>query len=199
MASASDKTALAGGPAAWLRGLRDGARSNLALAGRAGTCALAASLPDAPGALRAAAAADARGHAATLMRTALYGGDGARMDADLRFYGDGFALLARDLSRDGGLLLATQPLTPREAAARARVLADVRALLPFSLLLMNTFPFTHAMLTPLVTPGKLWVLPAVPRRWLHPSAFDPERLGVVARARRLAARAAAPSSPTGGR
>jgi hypothetical protein len=217
-------------PAAWLASFRDGARANGILAGRAASAALVASLPGVPEAMRRGAASDAGRTAALLCSNAIYSGDAARMDADMRFYRDGFVLLQRDVRRDGPLLFAPGPLTERQVAnaacrtqrhalplhahvlrlvgacryrlriraecamrlrrrqqaARARISEDLRALLPFSLLLMNTFPLTHAMVEPVVKP-RGWL----PRRWLLPSSFETERLRSVQRARRVAAAAAA--------
>jgi hypothetical protein len=179
--------------------------------------------------MRRGAASDAGRTAALLCSNAIYSGDAARMDADMRFYRDGFVLLQRDVRRDGPLLFASGPLNERRVAnaacprsatrcrcmhtccdlgacrqrlrnwaeramrlrrrqqsARARISEDLRALLPFSLLLLNTFPLTHAMVEPVVKP-RGWL----PRRWLLPSSFETERLRSVQRARRLAAAAAA--------
>ncbi len=71
---------------------------------------------------------------------------------------------------------------------------DLRALLPFTLVLVNTFPFTNAMLQPVLQ--WRWRGASVPRRWVLPSTFEEARLASVARARRLAERtAAAPPGP----
>jgi hypothetical protein len=149
------------------------------LTGRAAAAALVANLPAVPSPLRAQAGSEARTHAAAL----LYKGDAERMDSDLRWYGDGFTLLARDVSRDGRLLLRSEAdLTPRQLAARKRIAADARALLPFTLLVSNTFPFTRFMLEPALQRG-------LPRHWVLPSAFEDSRLRLVHRARKLGARA----------
>lgn len=174
--------------AAWVR---DGARFNLTLAQRLAADVLVASLLGLPEPVRRGAAADARRNAAGLCCSAFWLGDKARMASDARFYGDGFALLARDLQRDAPLLLSPGPHSERQRAARARIAADLRALVPFSLLLMNTFPWTIGLLEhPLVARG--WL----PRRWLLPSAFETERLSTVARARQHAKRAAAAAVTT---
>jgi len=176
---------LRSGPLGWLAdraaAVRAKVQNGFALAGRASAAAVLSSLPDVPPRLRPQAGREARTHSAAL----LYDGDAERMDADLRFYGDGFTLLARDMARDGHLLFrAKAELTPRELAARQRIAADARSLLPFSLLVMNTFPFTMAMLEPALKRG-------LPREWVLPSAFEESRLRSVHRARRLGTRAAA--------
>ena len=88
-----------------------------------------ASLPEVPGPVRRGAKEDALRATADL----LYGGDVSRLDGDLCYYADGFALLARDLQRDAPLLFAPGPLTDKQRAARERLATDLRALLPFSL------------------------------------------------------------------
>ena len=144
-----------------------------------------ASLPEVPGPVRRGAKEDALRATADL----LYGGDVSRLDGDLCYYADGFALLARDLQRDAPLLFAPGPLTDKQRAARERLATDLRALLPFSLVVSTTFPFTRALMEPMLRPGV--VLGAtIPRRWLAPSQWDEERLLRVARARKLTKRAA---------
>ena len=107
------------------------------------------------------------------------------MDADMRFHRDGFTLLARDVARDGHLLFrAEAELTPRELSVRKRIQGDARALLPFLLLVMNTFPLTMAILEPALQRG-------LPRHWVLPSCFEDSRLRLIERARKLSTRTAA--------
>jgi hypothetical protein len=147
--------------------------------GRASAAALVANLHGVPPSLRSQAGSEARTHCAAL----LYKGDAERMDADLRFYKDGTALLARDVARDGHLLFRKEAdCTPRQLAARRRIAADARSLLPFIVLVTNTFPFTMAMLEPALQRG-------LPRHWVLPSAFEDSRLRLVHRARKLGKRA----------
>jgi hypothetical protein len=63
--------------------------------------------------MRRGAASDAGRTAATLLSNAIYSGDAARPDADMRFYRDGFVLLQRDVRKDGPLLFASGPLTAK--------------------------------------------------------------------------------------
>jgi hypothetical protein len=97
----------------WLASMREGARTNGAMAARAASSALVACLLGVPPELRRGAAADARAAADALCLASIYGGDRARMDADFGFYADGFLLLQRDLARDGPLLFVPGPLTQR--------------------------------------------------------------------------------------
>jgi hypothetical protein len=191
--------------------MREGTRSNFALVGRASCGALVAVMPGVPEPMRRGAGADARRNGAALLCGVAYGGEAEKMDADLRFWRDGFALLIRDTLRHAPTLLSSAPLTPRcgpcahasaasihclcvtrgatavsyrrQQAARERFQNDVRAFVPFSLLLVNTFPLTMPLLEPVLKKG--WL----PRHWLLPSAFEQERLRTVERARRLAAAA----------
>jgi hypothetical protein len=114
-----------------------------------------------------------------------YEGDLRKADADLLFYTDGTALLLRDFRRLAPLLVSNNgsvSLTPRKEALKAQFLADLRALVPFSLLAMNTWPITPAILRSTVTGEK-----SLLRRWraqLLPSSFEDARLLQVQRARR---------------
>ena len=169
------------GPLAWFVTTRDSVKAGFSLAGRASAAALVANmLGDVPQSLRAQASRETRAHLAALM----YGGDAERMDADMRFHRDGFTLLARDLTKDGHLIFrAETDLSPRQLAVRRRIQGDSRALLPFLLLVMNTFPLTMAMLEPLLQRG-------LPRHWVLPSCFEDSRLRLIERARRRSKRTA---------
>ena len=134
-----------------------------------------------PPSLREQAGRETRAHLAALM----YGGDEERMDADMRFHRDGFALLARDVSKDGHLLFRSDAeLSPRQLALKKRIQGDSRALLPFMLLVMNTFPLTMAILEPALQRG-------LPRHWVLPSCFEDSRLRLMERARKRGSRSAA--------
>ena len=106
------------------------------------------------------------------------------MDADVRFHRDGFALLARDMTRDFPLLFRTEDLTPRQLLVKQRVQRDVRALVPFLVIATNTFPMTMAILEPALQRG-------LPRHWVLPSCFEDSRVRLVERARRLSTRTGA--------
>lgn len=162
-----------------------GLREHAALARRAASCAavgVALNVPPSVG-------AEARGEAALCARqltaNLFYEGDLRKADADLLFYTDGTALLLRDFRRLAPLLVSNNgsvSLTPRKEALKAQFLADLRALVPFSLLAMNTWPITPAILRSTVTGEK-----SLLRRWraqLLPSSFEDARLLQVQRARR---------------
>lgn len=113
-----------------------------------------------------------------------YEGDSARCAEDNAFYVDGTALVARDFGRRGHLLLPGEQQSdvpsssPGEAAVREQLRQDAWSLLFFSMLAMNTFPFTPAVIG--------WLLqhaPWLPRRWLLPSQFEQRRLDGLRRAR----------------
>ena len=180
--SRSSRAAHRSGPLAWFVATRDNVKHSFALAGRASAAALVANmLGDVPPGVRAQAGRETRAHLADLM----YGGDAERMDADMRFHRDGFTLLARDLTKDGHLLFRSEAdLTSRQLAVRRRIQGDSRALLPFLLLVMNTFPLTMAILEPLLQRG-------LPRHWVLPSCFEDSRLRLIERARKLSTRNAA--------
>ena len=139
-----------------------------------------ANLSAAPPSLRAQAGRETRAHLAAL----IYDGDEERMDADVRFHRDGFALLARDMTRDFPLLFRTEDLTPRQLLVKQRVQRDVRALVPFLVIATNTFPMTMAILEPALQRG-------LPRHWVLPSCFEDSRVRLVERARRLSTRTGA--------
>ena len=161
-----------------------GLREHAALARRAASCAavgVALNVPHSVG-------AEARGEAAVCARqltaNLFYEGDLHTADADLLFYTDGTALLLRDFSRLAPLLVSnnSNSLPPRKEALKAQFLTDLRALVPFSLLAMNTWPITPAILRSTVTGEK-----SLLRRWraqLLPSSFEDARLLQVQRARR---------------
>ena len=117
-----------------------------------------------------------------------YEGDSARCAEDNAFYVDGTALVARDFGRKGHLLLRLQgeqrsdaeASSSGEAAVREQLQQDAWSLLFFSMLAMNTFPFTPAVIG--------WLLqhaPWLPRRWLLPSQFEQRRLDGLRRARAM--------------
>ena len=105
---------------------------------------------------------------------------------DERFYADGVALLSRDFKRAIPFLLSRDAsLTARERHLRDRVLLDLRALLPFSMLVVNTFPLSQFFVKKAVeTP---WLNAEA---WLLPSSFAVRSLELMRRVRRKKLRAA---------
>jgi hypothetical protein len=87
----------------------------------------------------------ARVESRALFAALLYSGDESAMLRDLTFYTDGFLLLARDGRRVAPLLLK-QHLSAGEERTKEAFLADLRALIPFTVLILNSFPFTPAVL-----------------------------------------------------
>lgn len=162
---------------------RAGARDHVSLAGRACRCAAVGLAMGVP----AGVSADARHDAALLSRTLVanmfYQGSLQRADADLSFHSDGLVLLWRDARRWGHLLWVRDlsQLSDRELAKRDQLLADMRALLPFSFIVANAFPVTPGVLRAALEDKNAWL------RWLRPavlpSAWEEARLQLVQKAR----------------
>jgi len=154
---------------------KDTARRSLSLLGNAAACQLVSSLPAAPATVRRDASLAAQRDVRLAATLALFSGEESKLEEAWAFYADGFALLSHDVRRD-----RQQPGSWRQK----RLSGDLRALVPFSVLLMQTVPFTHVVLDlPPLKPGG-WV----PRRWVLPTAFENRRLRAFGRARRAAER-----------
>ena len=131
---------------------------------------------DAPPWAKSASAAALAASSEELALRVFYNGEKEKLDADMSFYVDGFSLLARDLARGAPLVMQpAEDLSQRSANLRASAQADILSLVPFSLLVMNTFPITLSVLKPML--GK------VPRQWLMPSSFEESRLVPMRRLR----------------
>jgi hypothetical protein len=105
----------------------------------------------------------------------------ALVDADLGFHADGVLLLWRDFRRWGPLLFAPETsLTEAQSCRRQKLLADLRALVPFSLLVANTWPLTPGVMRAILGEGG-WAAPL--RTVVVPSAFEEARLRVMRRLR----------------
>jgi hypothetical protein len=119
--------------------------------------------------------------ARALLADSFYAGDVALVDADLGFHADGVTLLWRDVRRWGYLLFASEAsLTEAQSSRRQKLLADVRALVPFSLLVANTWPLTPGVMRAILGEGG-WAAPL--RAVVVPSAFEEARLRVMRRLR----------------
>jgi hypothetical protein len=167
--------------AAW-RTWRAGVGQHAALAWRAGRYAVVGYSLGVPEGVAAEARHDAAKLSRTLVADLFYEGSLARADTDMVFYTDGLALLARDLRRWGGLLFQRDAaLSPRALERKQLLLADMRAMLPFSLIVANTFPLTPSLLRRAVL-GEDSLLKGM-RSAILPSAWEEARLQLVAKAR----------------
>ena len=167
--------------AAW-RTWRAGVGEHAALAWRAGRCALVGYSLGMPESVASEARQDAALLSRTLLANVFYAGSLSLADTDIVFHTDGLALLVRDLRRWGGLLLQPDAGLSRRALERKQLLlADIRALLPFSLIVANTFPMTPVMLRGAVLGETSWLRGL--RKGVLPSAWEEARLQLVAKAR----------------
>jgi hypothetical protein len=122
--------------------------------------------------------------ARTLIANLFYEGDLERGDADIMWSTDGAVLLWRDARRWGGLLLRPDTeLSPWEVDRRSQLLADIRALIPFSLLVANTWPLTPGVLRATLLKDDSWLRGF--RGAVLPSSWEETRLKMVQRARAL--------------
>ena len=159
--------------------------ANSALAGRLlSSCALCA-VVGVPSSLQAEARRDASANGLSLLASLCYSGDESAAANDLLFYTDGTVSLLRDCRRLPLLLKAEDSLSEKERAQRSQVFEDVVALFPFTILVLNTFPFTPSV--------KRWidgqaVPPMLKPLVAAPSAFSDARLARVQMARRRGVR-----------
>lgn len=172
--------------AAW-RTWRAGVGEHAKLAWRAGRCALVGYSLGVPDSVAADARHDASLLARSLVANLFYEGSLARADTDMMYHTDGLALLARDLRRWGRLLLQPDERLSKRALERKQLLlADIRALLPFSLIVANTFPLTPSLMRGAVLGDESWFRGL--RNAILPSAWEEARLQLVAKARQRSER-----------
>lgn len=171
--------------ASQLAAFKEAAKANFSSAGRVLAAGAVSFSLDTPAFAKEAARQRASREGSLLAARLFYAGDVSAWHADLGFFGDGGVLLLRDSRRLFPILLRpAASLTGAQAAAREAYLADLRSLFPFTMLVLNTFPITPAVLRWVQTDPLAMRAPKWMRDWLlPPTSFSQSRLARVQLAR----------------